>query len=138
MLTLAKISKILDFFLFLKVLRKGYFGAKFKLPIVSLPKVSLEVGEVILTALSPIQRTSIKKRIQNRVKCYLSSLCKKNLSRVILAQLNVNSIQNKFNLLAEGIKGNVDVLMMSETKLDETFPSRQFYTEGLIYTTLQA
>ena len=25
----------------------------------------------------------------------------------------------------------VDVLIISETKTDETFPSRQFYTEGL-------
>ena len=28
------------------------------------------------------------------------------------------------------IKGKVDVLMISETKIDETFPSRQFYIEG--------
>ena len=39
---------------------------------------------------------------------------------------------NKFDLLAEGIKGKVDVLMISETKIDETFPSRQFYVEGFI------
>ena len=62
-------------------------------------------------------------------KYYLSSLRRKNLNRVILAQLNINSIRNKFNLLAEGIKGKVDVLMISETKIDETFPSRQFCIE---------
>ena len=61
---------------------------------------------------------------------YLSSLRRKNLNRVILAQLNINSIRNKFDLLAKGIKGMVDVLMVSETKIDETFPSRQFYIEG--------
>ena len=63
-------------------------------------------------------------------KYYLSSLRGKNLNRVILAQLNINSIRNKFDLLAEGIKGKVDVLMISETKTDETFPSKQFYIEG--------
>ena len=63
-------------------------------------------------------------------KYYLSSLRRKNLNRVILAQLNINSIRNKFDLLAEGIKGKVDVLMISETKTDETFPSKQFYIEG--------
>ena len=57
-------------------------------------------------------------------KYYLSSLRRKNLNRVILAQLNINSIRNKFHLLAEGIKGKVDVLMISETKIDESFPSR--------------
>ena len=61
---------------------------------------------------------------------YLSSLRRKNLNRVILAQLNINSIRNKFDLLAKGIKGMVDVLMISETKFDETFPCRQFYIEG--------
>ena len=29
-----------------------------------------------------------------------------------------------------GIKGNIDVLMISETKLDDSFPSMQFLIEG--------
>ena len=60
-----------------------------------------------------------------------SSLCRRNLNRVILAQVNINSLPNKFDILAEGIKMKVDVLIISETKPDETFPSRQFYIEGL-------
>ena len=63
-------------------------------------------------------------------KYYLSSLRRKNLNRVILAQLNINSIRNKFDLIAEWRKGKVDVLMISETKIDESFPSRQFFIEG--------
>ena len=50
----------------------------------------------------------------------LSSLRRKNINRVILAQLNINSIRNKFDLLAEGIKEKVDVLRISEIKIDET------------------
>ena len=65
----------------------------------------------------------------------VSSLCRKNLNRVILAQLNINSLQYKFDLLGEGIKWKVDVLMISETKIDETFPSRQFYIEGFTHLT---
>ena len=65
-------------------------------------------------------------------KYYLSSLRRKNLNRVILAQVNINSMWNKFDLLAEGIKGKVDVLMISETKIDATFLSRQFYVEEFI------
>ena len=61
--------------------------------------------------------------------CYLSSLRRKNLKRAILAQLKINSIRNKFGLFAEGIKGKFDVLMISETKIDETFPSRKFYID---------
>ena len=60
----------------------------------------------------------------------LSSLRKKNLNRLILAHLNINSIRNKFDQLVNGIKGNIDVLMISETKLDDSFPSMQFLIEG--------
>ena len=34
------------------------------------------------------------------------------------------------DLLAEGVKGKTDVLKISETKIDETFPFRQFFIEG--------
>ena len=61
---------------------------------------------------------------------YLSSLRKNNLNRLIFAQLNINSIRNKFDQLVNGIKGNIDILMISETKLDDSFPSMQFLIEG--------
>ena len=78
-------------------------------------------------------RTYKKKKICISVP--VSSLRRKNLKRVILAQLNINSLRNKFDLLAEGIKRKIDVLMTSETKIDETFPSRQFYIEGFTHLT---
>ena len=60
----------------------------------------------------------------------LGSLRRSNLNRIILAHLNINSIPNKFNPLAEGVSGNADIIMISETKIDETFPARQFYIDG--------
>ena len=41
-----------------------------------------------------------------------------------------NSIRNKFHFLAYKIKGNVDIMMISETKLDNTFPTGQFLLDG--------
>ena len=61
---------------------------------------------------------------------YLSSLRKNNLNRLIFAHLNINSIRNKFDQLVNSIKGNIDILMISETKLDDSFPSMQFLIEG--------
>ena len=61
---------------------------------------------------------------------YLSSFRKSNLNRLIFAHLNINSIRNKFDQLVNGIKGNIDILMISETKLDDSFPSMQFLIEG--------
>ena len=40
------------------------------------------------------------------------------LNSVIIAYLNINSLRNKFDLLGNQIIGNVDVLVISETKLD--------------------
>ena len=55
---------------------------------------------------------------------------KRNLKRIILGHLNVNSIRNKFDLLVDQIKGNVDIMVISETKLDESFPNGQFKIPG--------
>ena len=60
----------------------------------------------------------------------LKSLRKDNLNKLLFAHFNINSIRNKFELLSEQIKGNVDVLMISETKIDDSFPVGQFLIEG--------
>ena len=54
------------------------------------------------------------------------------MNRIVLAHLNINSLQNKVNLLADQIKGNVDVLAISETKLDDSFPAGQFKIPGYV------
>ena len=40
--------------------------------------------------------------------------------------ININSLRNKFELLTEKTKGNVDIFLISETKIDESFPNSQF------------
>ena len=60
----------------------------------------------------------------------LKSVRRKNLNPIIFAHLNINSLRNKFGTLAHQIKGNVDVLVISETKLDESFPEGQFKIPG--------
>ena len=55
---------------------------------------------------------------------------KDNLNKLIFALLNINSIRNKFELPSEQVKGYVDVLMISETKIDDSFPVGQFLIEG--------
>ena len=46
------------------------------------------------------------------------------------SHININSIINKFELLAEAVIGNVDTLMVTETKIDESFPTSQFIVPG--------
>ena len=53
-------------------------------------------------------------------------LPKKNLNKLIIAHLNVNSLRNKLEFLKEQIQDNIDILMISETKIDASFPIGQF------------
>ena len=55
---------------------------------------------------------------------------KRNLKRIILGHLNINSIRNKFDLLVDQIKGNADVMIISKIKLDESFPNGKFKIPG--------
>ena len=59
----------------------------------------------------------------------LSILRKRNIDKIIVAHLNINSLRNKFDSLIGQRTGNIDILMVSETKLDESFPIGQFIIE---------
>ena len=54
----------------------------------------------------------------------------KNVNDIITAQINIISIQNKVELLTHYVNGNIDILIITETKLDKSFPSRQFLLHG--------
>ena len=54
----------------------------------------------------------------------LRSLCN------FISGFDINSIRNKFELLAEAVMGNDDVLMVTETKIGESFPTSQFVIPG--------
>ena len=41
-----------------------------------------------------------------------------------MGHLNINCIRQKFDSLIEITTGNIDILMVSETKLDESFTER--------------
>ena len=60
----------------------------------------------------------------------LKYICLDNLNKLVIVHLNINSIRNKFDFFLEKIKGNVDILMLSETKLDDSFPMGQFLIDN--------
>ena len=53
-----------------------------------------------------------------------------NPNRPIFGHLNINSIRNKFEMLPNIIQGKLDILLVSETKIDISFPSGQFIIPG--------
>ena len=52
------------------------------------------------------------------------------LNRIFIAHLNINSLRNKFEILKEATANKVDILLISETKLDSSFPLNQFHIDG--------
>ena len=60
----------------------------------------------------------------------LKSIRIANVNRLTMGQLNINSIRNKFEALKSIVRGNLDILVITESKLDESFPNGQFCMEG--------
>ena len=58
----------------------------------------------------------------------LENIRRRNINRLIFAQLNINSLRNKFESLQHIINKNIDVLLISETKTDSSFPSVHFHS----------
>ena len=60
---------------------------------------------------------------------WFENLRLKNFNKTIIRQININSISSKFNQLKELVL-KLDILVVCETKLDETFLSSQFHING--------
>ena len=56
----------------------------------------------------------------------LRNLKLKSTNRLILGHLNINSIVGKFDHLKVLIENNIDILVLTETKIDSSFPNAQF------------
>ena len=64
------------------------------------------------------------------VKSSICNLKLRNINRLIHGQINFDSIRNRFELLFSLVSNNIDLLQISETKFDNTFPVSQFCVSG--------
>ena len=76
--------------------------------------------------ISENDKTNFKCNFENDLKI----LRKKNMHKIVVGQININSIRNKFDHLMAAVSGNIDILLIIETKIDSTFPLNQFYLNG--------
>ena len=60
----------------------------------------------------------------------LSDIRQMNSNRLAIPQLNINSLRKKFTSLSTMIKDNVDILLISEAKIDSSLPTAQFNIDG--------
>ena len=64
-----------------------------------------------------VQNTNLKVIIN-----HLKLNRKMNLNNLVVVHLNIYSIRNKFEAPIQNVSGEVHLLMISETKIDESFP----------------
>ena len=60
----------------------------------------------------------------------LENLKLKNNHRLVIGNVNINSISNKFYNIKLITKDKIDILVITETKTDSTFPLNQFAIQG--------
>ena len=53
-----------------------------------------------------------------------------NVNHIIVGYLNINSLRYKFEELKDIVKSNVGIIILSETKIDDSFPTNQFLING--------
>ena len=63
----------------------------------------------------------VKEPVIHDVYKTINNLRIKNINKIIIATLNVNSIRGKFEQLKTIIYGNIDIIVITEGKLDESF-----------------
>ena len=64
------------------------------------------------------------------VKSSPCNLKPRNVNRLIFGQIDINSIRNRFEVLFSLASNSIDVLLISETKNDNTLPMSQFCVPG--------
>ena len=60
----------------------------------------------------------------------LNNIRQKHYNMLVIAQLNITSLRNKFSSLSTILKDYADLLLISETKIDSSFPTAQFHIDG--------
>ena len=49
---------------------------------------------------------------------------------LIIGYFNINSVRNKFSRFQQTVLNKTDILLLSETKIDDSFPDSQFFAES--------
>ena len=62
--------------------------------------------------------------------CQLNEIRSNNLNNVIIGLLNGNHFAGKYNDFKLIIRGNIDIMILVETKLDNSYPTSQFLIDS--------
>ena len=66
----------------------------------------------------------------NRMGFNLHRVRIENLPKIKFGQININSVRNKFDLVINIIKNEIDIFVISETKIDNSLRKSKFTMAG--------
>ena len=78
----------------------------------------------------PTSINNNKDQPEKRILKLLPNIRLKNRNCPNVGQLDINSIRNKFDFLCSEISLNLNLLLVSERKLDDSFPTAHFLMTG--------
>ena len=73
-----------------------------------------------------IYASTTSQEYEENINVALKRLQHSHLNKFIFSYLNIISIRNRFGDLDKMVDGNIDILCIAETKLDESFPKNRF------------
>ena len=103
----------------------GYYGS-------NNPKIPLPKSLFTINSGSNVGHTNLvnsNNLIENPY-TILKDIRMKNIHKIVIGHLNINSIRNKIEMISDLIRGNIDIFLISESKIDTTFPTTQFKIHG--------
>ena len=74
-----------------------------------------------------IYASTTSQEYEENINVALKRLQHSHLNKFIFSYLNIISIRNRFGDLDKMVDGNIDILCIAETKLDESFPKNGLY-----------
>ena len=121
------------------------------LPNVNSSNTDRPVNSTVDSIKSLSRNNSAEVRAENDVFPSVTAHRLQNAKNVTIGALNVNSLRNKIGAVQELITNNIDICLLSETKIDESFPNQQFnisnyktfrrdrnkHGEGLYFTSMK-
>ena len=96
------------------------------LPNVNSSSTDRSVNSTVDSIKSLRRNKSAEVRPENDVFPSVTTHRLQNAKNVTIGVLNVNSLRNKIGAVQELITNNIDICLLSETKIDESFPNQQF------------
>ena len=95
----------------------------------SIPSCDLSKEHEVLNLVNQASNKSINVTSPN-LWFEIKKLWIRNQNKIIIGNLNINSLLNKFEQLKDIFMQHIDILVLTETKLDDTFPTEQYLVNG--------